>query len=268
MGSSVCSYWWGGFGIRSIYLVNASFLCKLTWDILSQDGPRFLLRDRYFHEDGSSKNFHQASSIWSGLRQHARWINEETYWLIGLHSRIKFWTTNWLGYCIADMLDIPSTLCDQLDCTIGDYFIDGIWYFTNGFITRHLDIVMDILRTSIHDRDQRIWPTSCSGDLTSWKVYDFLCPSLLQLSWAPWLWGSFIPRLHSTTVWKVIWEKLPTSDVLQRIGYSGLLFAHSVSQLMKHISTSSRNAGFLVLLWFNFGILIDTFSMSPEYIFT
>lgn len=40
-------------------------------------------------------------------------------------------------------------------------------------MTHHLDIVIDILHTLIHDEDHLIWPNSCTGDLTSRMTYDF-----------------------------------------------------------------------------------------------
>lgn len=50
-------------GVRSIRLANVPLLCKLTLDILTQRGPSLAIRDRYFFMDGSSQNFHRASSI-------------------------------------------------------------------------------------------------------------------------------------------------------------------------------------------------------------
>lgn len=41
------------------------------------------------------------------------------------------------------------------------------------------------------------------------------------MNWASWIWASFIPQIRSSTVWRTIWDKLPTSDTLHRIGYSG-----------------------------------------------
>lgn len=59
----LCSIDEGGLGIRSIRLTNTSLVGKLTWDILSQEDPSLAIRQRYFHEDGSPRDFHRASSI-------------------------------------------------------------------------------------------------------------------------------------------------------------------------------------------------------------
>lgn len=64
-------------------------------------------------------------------------------------------------------MNIPQHIIDLLPCTVGDYFIDGVWYFTSYFITYHLDVVIDILQTPFYDVDQRIWLDSGMGVLTS-----------------------------------------------------------------------------------------------------
>lgn len=52
----------GGLGVRSIRLANSAFNCKLTWDIMA-DSILTPLRERYFKEDRSIRNFRRASSI-------------------------------------------------------------------------------------------------------------------------------------------------------------------------------------------------------------
>lgn len=69
---------------------------------------------------------------------------------------------------------------------------------------RHLDVVLDILQTLMHESDQRVWPSSGTDSLTSKQAYDALHSPLLTTSWAPWIWAPFITQLHSTTVWRAI----------------------------------------------------------------
>lgn len=107
---------------------------------------------------------------------------------------MSFWIDNWLGYRLADRLHIPDHVLSSLTCSVGDYLIDGVWYFTLHFITRHLDVVIGILQTPIHSSDQRIWPSLAIGILTSKMAYDFL-RSPLHMSWAPWIWAPFIPQI-------------------------------------------------------------------------
>lgn len=80
---------------------------------------------------------------------------------------MKFWTDNWLGHRIADKLGIPQHILALLNCLVGDYYVEGVRYFTSYFITRHLNVVIDILQAPIHDFDHRIWLDSTTGVLTS-----------------------------------------------------------------------------------------------------
>lgn len=67
----------GGFGVRSICLTNVAFTCKLTWDIMSRNGPS-ILRDRYFTMGRTLKNFRWASSVWSMIHRYARHLHDES----------------------------------------------------------------------------------------------------------------------------------------------------------------------------------------------
>lgn len=97
---------------------------------------------------------------------------------------------------------------------MGDYFVDGTWYFTNSFFTRHLNIILDILRTPIQVVDQRIWLDSLDGVLTSRQCYEFLRSSLLHTAWDPWIWALFIPQIRSSTICRAVLDKLSTSGLL------------------------------------------------------
>lgn len=82
-------------------------------------------------------------------------------------------------------------------------------------------MVIDILRTPINDADRRVWLDSGTGILTSCQAYDLLRSPLLHMPWASWIWAPFTPKLRSTTVLRATWRKLPTTNSLQRIGFSG-----------------------------------------------
>lgn len=92
-----------------------------------------------------------------------------------------------LGYRLVDRLGILEELLPELTTLVGDYFLDGTWYFTSSFFTRHLDIVLDILQTPVQSIDQRIWPSLLDRMLTCRQCYEMLRPSLLCTSWATWI---------------------------------------------------------------------------------
>ncbi|KAL8529086.1 hypothetical protein ACS0TY_006523 [Phlomoides rotata] len=117
---------------------------------------------------------------------------------------------------------MPEVLLDNLVATVDEYFYNGCWHFEEGFFMRYTDIVIDIVNLKLVDGpDYRIWPNSCSGELSSRVAYGFLHSSLPSVSWSTWIWGNFIPQCRSTLVWRAIWGKLPMAGALLRIGFHG-----------------------------------------------
>lgn len=117
----------GSFGIRSLRLANASFCCKLAWDIPTSTNKQVLfIRNRYFDESGNAINRRKVSSIRAGIHDHIGRLNDKTRWLIGQSSRVNFWSNNWLGYRICDKINIPDNVLSQLNCRIEDYLFDGV----------------------------------------------------------------------------------------------------------------------------------------------
>lgn len=102
-----------------------------------------------YDDDEQLHNFRRCSLVWSGIHPHASRIHDGSFWLIGQHSTVGFWTDNWLGYRLVDRLGMPEELRPKLTTSVGDYFVDGTWYFTISFFTCHLEIVLDILRTPV-----------------------------------------------------------------------------------------------------------------------
>lgn len=140
------------------------------------------LCDRFFTKVGTPRNINKASSISSGIHEHIECINDSSFWLIRKYSNVSFWTYNWLGYRISERLAILTHILRHLTCSISNYFIDEVWHFTSHFITHHLEVVLDILQTPIHDEDQYIWPSSGTRSLTSKHAYDLLHSQLLSMS--------------------------------------------------------------------------------------
>ncbi|KAL8497717.1 hypothetical protein ACS0TY_021156 [Phlomoides rotata] len=213
----------GGLGIRSIRLANESFICKLAWDLLQNKDPALaLVHDRYLFENGEPQNFHRVSSIWTGVHRHLPRLLAQSQWLVGRGSLIRFWTANWLGYRISDKLGLPEKLLETLVATVDDFFYEGCWHFDESFLRRYTGVVTDIVNLKfVEGSDIRIWPISCSGELSSKAAYGFLKSSLPKVSWVNWIWGNFIPQCRSTLVWRAIWGKLPTAAALQRVGFHG-----------------------------------------------
>ncbi|KAL8478357.1 hypothetical protein ACS0TY_030316 [Phlomoides rotata] len=128
----------GGLGIRSIRLANESFLCKLAWDLLRNEDPAMsVVHDRYLFDNGTPRNFHRVSSIWTGVRRHFPRLISQSQWLVGTGSLVRFWTDNWLGYRISEKIGLPDELLESLVATVNDFFYDGCWHFEESFFMRY-----------------------------------------------------------------------------------------------------------------------------------
>lgn len=99
----------GGLNLRSIRTMNEAFLMRLAWDIHCNIVPfADILKLRFLDRLGCPKRSYLKSSIWSGLKPHLVSFDIDGLLLIGHKSKARFWLDNWLGYTIADRLNILS----------------------------------------------------------------------------------------------------------------------------------------------------------------
>ncbi|KAK3205109.1 hypothetical protein Dsin_019155 [Dipteronia sinensis] len=53
-------------------------------------------------------------------------------WLVDRHSKVGFWTDNWLGLSLIDLIEDHSSLQTPLECVVGDIYSDtGGGYLTS-----------------------------------------------------------------------------------------------------------------------------------------
>ncbi|MCI07080.1 reverse transcriptase, partial [Trifolium medium] len=117
----------GGLGIRSISKLNQASNLKLFWEFLNSDTQwAHILRSRV-KRGIDFINHHLFSSIWSGIKDQANTILENTTWLLGNGRHINFWLHNWSGVTLVDMLHIPQHLHRHLQSTVADIRTDNHW---------------------------------------------------------------------------------------------------------------------------------------------
>ncbi|KAL8463828.1 hypothetical protein ACS0TY_033684 [Phlomoides rotata] len=205
----------GGLGIRSITLLNAAFLQKLAWSILTNNEPAM-------------------DFVCSRILAEAWWILERT-------SVVRFWLDNWMGYIIADRIGIPHFAKEFLAFSVSDYYFDGAWHLDEFFVMKHMDIVEDMLWYSCKaDSDTLVWPHSVHGTLTSKVAYAGLQQRYPMVSWGNWIRGPFIPTKRSTVIWRLNHGKLPTWDFLHFKGFSGpsqCVFCYSAIEDLDNLSS-------------------------------
>lgn len=106
----------GGVGARDIRAANNAFLYKLAWEIIiEKDKGHSFIFQRHTTAAKTEVKYFIASSIWHGLNRIRSAIREESRWLPGQCSSVKFWVDNWLGYSIADRVGVPLEARANMD---------------------------------------------------------------------------------------------------------------------------------------------------------
>ncbi|KAK6162404.1 hypothetical protein DH2020_002245 [Rehmannia glutinosa] len=116
----------------------------------------------------SSSIWKGGSSNWKGVRHHIPSLIEDSGWIVGPGMIVFFWWDKWLGYSIAEHFGTPKRLHRIYSQSVVDYFLDGVWHFTAGFILNCSDIVADILIHPLgEDPNTRVSSRSVHGKATS-----------------------------------------------------------------------------------------------------
>lgn len=186
----------GGLGIRDIRSANEAFLFKLAWEILKEKdiGLKFILQ-RHSTADESEVKYYISSSIWHGIDRIRQAIKADSCWVPGQNSSVKFWTDNWLGYCIADKVGIPASERAGLNQCISAFHSENEWILGDAFAEEFPQVCADIVAIKIASiaKDELVWTRHKSREITSKAAYDRCRSHFLTVSWGAWLWDSFIP---------------------------------------------------------------------------
>ena len=117
-------------------------LKKFTWRMLTEESFVFTyLRARFFTQDHRPRTWYVVSSVWPGLKLHYTPLMIESRWLVGRHSKVRFWMDNWLGDPLIDLVEDRSSLQPPLDFVVGDIYLDatvGIFLLLFMLLTRML----------------------------------------------------------------------------------------------------------------------------------
>ncbi|XP_057803511.1 uncharacterized protein LOC131018823 [Salvia miltiorrhiza] len=249
----------GGLGVRSFSLMNRSYLMKRAWSVIR--GTAFgmdIMRQRYLSRFSHVKTVAAPSSIWLGLRAEIAPLVNDSYCYIGDGAFTNFWNDDWLGYSIARKCGVPHYVQDFLKHSVADYFYEGIWHFTQGFVDAFPDIVCDILLLPIgDDEDIRFWKPSLHGDVTASLAFARHCHRFPAVKWGKWIWENYIPTRRSMTTWRLLHRRLPTFDILISQGLitpNHCPFCFKDSENIEHLFWSCDNIRPIwleYLSWFN-----------------
>lgn len=69
-------------------------------------------------------NYHVFSSVWTGCKGLFSVVEDHMSWLIGNGENIKFWTDNWCGKKLIDIVQLPFNLQRNLQAKLSDFIHD------------------------------------------------------------------------------------------------------------------------------------------------
>lgn len=176
---------------------------------------------------------------------------------------MKFWTDNWLDYNIADKVGIAIDASDRFSQLIREFRSENGWVLGDHFVEEHPTICADIVAVKITSmaKDELVWIHQKSGKVTSLVAYNVYRAKFPTVKWGSWIWGSFIPSARLTLIWRLIWSKLPTAEVLASWGILGpsiCIFCMINSETTDHIFCSCVFAESLIHKIIGlFGVSID-----------
>jgi hypothetical protein len=210
----------GGLDLKPTRLVNEALILKLAWDMLANDTQwTRLFKKRYFSK-GKPISHHVKSSVWSGIKTQIVTALDNSLWIVGTGEKIQFWTDNWLGEPLVDLLHFDPGPHDSLKGTVSEVIVNGSWVLPTD-ITDYGNIkdrLAAIVLPSGPLPDVMVWTHSPDGILSSKLALSFLRPRTPVLPWADQIWRPSILPAHSCIYWRFHHGKMPTDESLRSRG--------------------------------------------------
>jgi len=148
-------------------------------------------------------------------------IISKILWIVGTGERIHFWTDNWLGAPLVDLIHLDSDFHGHLYGTVSEVIVNGSWQLPATL--KHYGDIKDRLEATVLPTSQLpdvfVWPHAPDGILTSKHALSFLSARSSMLPWAEHIWRASIPPSHSCIYWCLHHGKMPTNEKIKNHGY-------------------------------------------------
>lgn len=242
----------GGLGIRSLISLNEASNLKLCWDIRnSNESWATLLRSRVIRNRRPISH-HIYSSIWSSIKNEFDTTTEQASWLIGNGESVNFWNDEWCGVSLTSTLNIPVHISQNLQATVADFIINGVWS-----IPQIVQMAFPAINSLVHKvtiptdavEDKLVWKNAANGELSLKDAYIFKAHCTQNIGWAKKIWSKDIPPSKSLLCWRLMHNRIPTDDNLVLRGCS---LASMCSNCNKYVETSFHlffECSFAKYLW-------------------
>ncbi|XP_070679393.1 uncharacterized protein [Malus domestica] len=212
----------GGLGLRDLGSLNTTALLKLGWLIITTDSPwSIYLRERFKLHGRLYSCSYKRSSIWPGIKSILHILFQNCRWVIGNGSTTSLWVDKWLDKPIVDVVGATEIAHSLSRTKVSNIIRMGKWVIPYIFSSTFPDLTKEILEMPLpidEDKDVLIWEVSTSGVFSFSDGYEIVRHRFPVKSWASIIWRPFIPPRYSILVWKILFNKLPTEDQLQRRG--------------------------------------------------
>ncbi|TQD76419.1 hypothetical protein C1H46_038047 [Malus baccata] len=239
----------GGLGLRDLGSLNTTALLKLGWLIITTDSPwSIYLRERFKLHGRLYSCSYKRSSIWPGIKSILYILFQNCRWVIGNGSTTSLWVDKWLDKPIVDVVGATEIAPSLSRTKVSNIIRMGKWVIPSIFSSTFPDLTKEILEMPLpidEDKDVLIWEVSTSGVFSFSDGYEIVRHRFPVKSWASIIWRPFIPPRYSILVWKILFNKLPTEDQLQRRGIPLApicQLCHKNSESIDHIFSSCEFA--------------------------
>jgi len=141
-------------------------------------------------------------------------------WVVGTGENIHFWTDNWIGDTLVDLMNIDVEFHDQMKGMVSEVIVNGTWNIPEaisefGDIRERSDAIVIPHNQLL---DVLVWKHSLDGTFSSKIACNFLRPLSPVLPWADSIWSAAIPPSHSFIYWRLYHRKIPTDENLRSRG--------------------------------------------------
>ncbi|XP_042511750.1 uncharacterized protein LOC122086899 [Macadamia integrifolia] len=213
----------GGLELRRLRDINKAMLCNMVWRVKHEKSLACkFFRARFLRGDGSFKKSYKPSSIWPGFRKMWEFVASKEAWTIGNGKSINFWSDKWLGgKSILELVGLEGESSLHCKGKVSD-FIDNFKWKSPNVISPLLHDIFEKIQTikipSYTCEDMCLWSLSSDGIFNSNSAWEDIRIRNLKVPWFSLIWGKKVQPRVSIFGWRMVHDKLPTDDAVQKRG--------------------------------------------------
>ncbi|KAL2248543.1 UNVERIFIED_CONTAM: putative ribonuclease H protein [Sesamum indicum] len=209
----------GGFGVRRIQDVVHAFQLKLWWRFRNQSSlwALFLLEKYY---TGShpvpAKLSYIASPNWKRMCRHRKEADKQIFWSLG-KGHISFWFDNWIGE--KPLFEIMPDF-EWNTTPVNNYWENNSWNVAKLREVLTADMVHQICQIpfDVDTSDTPLWKLSGDGIFSMKATWNSLRQTRATQQLVKEIWSPFVTPTMSVFMWRLINDKLPVDEKLQKKG--------------------------------------------------